>query len=341
MLLIDGSSGKSIQPKRESAYFGGGRSLRCAIRLTCVNVTLSVRLSSNRLADNCLLCYPSLDRSACLAGGPAAFFRRFIVNQSLDIGYQCHSSIELLAVNVISDVAGKQKLGRRLCRENQSSWPQWLYLALLAVLKATPSAVLRVPQVVLWLQKCWALIQQAPQLPAQRSVCFATTQASTAVSNHTFGARFRHQKTNDHRRKSYPAVVIQSGTDASKRNALKVELYRALKTVRRDRVAVELRFDIPQRHRRCRPDPKPGSERVAVNAVVALGLRRQPRDTRRRRLDGRNGIIEQVQLGLPVDVDFSAGLGEPSFENYRRLAAAGFSRQGSSPCALEKPPNID
>lgn len=199
------------QLKRESAYLWGGSFGCYATALRCCRVFLSVWCSSKRGTDRCLQCYPSLDRSAYLPSGSVTFFRRSLPQMVSDIGYQRHSLIELTTVGVNSDALTKSKLGLVLCRKNQSSLPQWLCLALQVVLKVTSSVALQAQALVLLPQKFWAQTQQAQHWLAQQSACFATTQASTAVSNFDTRALTGHIDHWNRRRGHPPAAVLYFG----------------------------------------------------------------------------------------------------------------------------------
>lgn len=212
MISAGGKMRSATQLGREVAYLWGGASGHYATAFQSGIVISAVWCSSKRLTANCLQRYPSLDRFAYLPSGPVTFFRRYRPKTVVDIGYHCLSPIELGAADINSDVSEKLELGRRLCRKNQSFWPQWLFLALLVVLKATSNVALRVQLVASWPQKCWVPIQLGQPWLVQPSAYFATTQASTAAARLTHRADVARSHQFNRRRGHAPAAVLRLGT---------------------------------------------------------------------------------------------------------------------------------
>jgi hypothetical protein len=152
MMNVGDSVKLPMQSKRESAYLWQGTSGRYANAPMCRTLGVATARSSKRAVVDCQRRYPSPDRSALYKGGPVTFFRRLATNIAIDIGYQPSLAIECIPVGVNFDATSQIKLGRRLCRKNQSSLPQWLCLALPVVLKATWNVALQAQALVLSLQ---------------------------------------------------------------------------------------------------------------------------------------------------------------------------------------------
>ncbi len=197
----------AIQSKRESAHFWGIRSRCYASAISSCNINIAGTCSSKRVSADCLQRYPSLDRPALSQGRPIALFCRSTKDIAVDIGYQPGSAIEFSAVGANSGATSKQKLGRRLCKRNQSSSQLLLYLALPVVLKATWSVASQAQALALSLQKYWVQTAQARSWPVLPLACSATTQASTAAANlNTRAPLARTYQWN--RRRSVPAAAV-------------------------------------------------------------------------------------------------------------------------------------
>lgn len=201
----------AIQSKRETAHFWGGRSRRYARRVSCSNINIAATRSSKRVIADCLQRYPSLDRSALSQGRPIAFFCRSTKDIAIVIGYQGGSAIQSAAVGAHSGATSKQKLGRRLCKRNQSLSQLLLYLALPVVLKATWSVASQARAQVLSHLKCWAQTAQAQSWPVLPQVCCATTQASTAAANLNNRALIARTHQSNRRRGISSAAVLRFG----------------------------------------------------------------------------------------------------------------------------------
>ena len=162
---------------------GSKREFRLAPRIG-KTVTVTRRMQACPVAAS-QHSYPSPCRFAAHHGKPVTFFRSFLANLDLVIGYQrnlaplCHAECANSGASVTT------QLGRILCRKHLSSLPLWPCLALQVALRATLSVVLRVQQAALSPLRCSTQIRRAQQLPVPHSACFATTRASTAVNKRT------------------------------------------------------------------------------------------------------------------------------------------------------------
>ncbi len=207
-MRISGGNGLSApQSKREFAHFWGRQSRHCSTAIYSSSVDIAARRSSKRSVASCQHRYPSLCRSALTQGRPVSVFRRLIGKKRIVIGYHSAEAIEFNAVGADSRATLKNKLGRRLCRKNQSSLPQLPYSALPVVLKATLNVASQV-QVQAWShQKCWAQTAPAQSSQVLPLACCATTQASTAAANlNTRAPLARTYQWN--RRRSVPAAAV-------------------------------------------------------------------------------------------------------------------------------------
>ncbi len=207
-MRISGGNGLSApQSKREFAHFWGRQSRHCSTAISSFSVEVAATRSSKRSVASCQHRYPSLCRSALTRGRPVSVFRRLIGKKRIVIGYHSAEAIEFNAVGADSRATLKNKLGRRLCRKNQSSLPQLPYSALPVVLKATLNVVSQVQAQAWSHQKCWAQTAPAQSSQVLPLACCVTTQASTAAANLTNRAPFaRAYQWN--RRRSVPAAAV-------------------------------------------------------------------------------------------------------------------------------------
>ena len=211
-MRLSGENGlDNMQSRRECAHFRGGKSRDCSGLVSCFKVSVVARRSSKRPVATCQHRYPSLYRSVPFLGRPVSVFRRLTAKKRIVIGYHSAEAIEFNAVGADSRATLKNKLGRRLCRKNQSSLPQLPYSALPVVLKVTSSVASQVQAQALSQLKCWAQTAQAPFLLAPQLVCCVTTQASTAAAK--LNARAPHGRNNhqSRRRGIAPAAVLRFG----------------------------------------------------------------------------------------------------------------------------------
>ena len=201
----------AIQSKRESAHFWGGTIRRFPEVLSSSNINGAETRSSKRVPADCLQRYPSLDRPALSQGRSIAFFRRSTKAIAIVIGYKVGSDIHSAAVDAHSGATSKQKLGRRLCKRNQSSSQLLLYLGLPVVLKATLNVALQVQALALSLPKFWVQTAQVQSWQVLPLVCCATTQVSTAAANRNQPALTARGYQWDRRRSMSAAAVLRFG----------------------------------------------------------------------------------------------------------------------------------
>lgn len=200
----------AIQSKRESAYFWGGRSCRFAVVDLCRNIKGATTRSSKRVIADCLQRYPSLDRPALSQGRSVAFYCRSTKDIAIDIGYQAASAIQFGAVGANTGATSKQELGRKLCKRNQSSSQQLLYLDWPVVWTTTWSAALQAQAQVLSLLKFWVLTARARSWQVLPLASFATTQVFAAKLNNRRANIARLHLWN-RRRGFAPAAVLRFG----------------------------------------------------------------------------------------------------------------------------------
>jgi len=205
-----GSDEGVIQSKRESAYFWGSRLCCYAVVDLCRNIKVAATRSSKRVIADCLQRYPSLDRPALSQGRSVAFYCRSTKDIAVDIGYQTASAIEFHAVGANSGATAKQELGRELCKRNQSSSQQLLYLDWPVVWTTTWSVASQAQAQVLSLLKFWALTAQARSWQGLPQAYFATTQAFAAELNNGRANKTLVQLWN-RRRGDAPAAVLCFG----------------------------------------------------------------------------------------------------------------------------------
>lgn len=193
------------QSKREVAHSGLLKQQSFAKQQYCLRHEIVVDHSSNWSATNSLHRYPSPNRSAYSPSRPITVFRRYGPDLLHDIGYHAGIAIHRCAVRTNSGATYETTIGLRLCKRHQSSLRQWQYLVWQVALRATQSVASQAQALALLPQKYWALTAQALSLPVLPQACFATTQASTLVSN-TPALSGRHHPAN-RRRGPSPAAV--------------------------------------------------------------------------------------------------------------------------------------
>ena len=170
------------QSKREVAYFGQVAQ-QCFSEQSSFDTVLSAAVTSS----TCPVAistyhYPSPDRPAYSPSRPMTDFRLRTSKMMGDIGYHGEIAIHRGADRTNSGAAEITTIGLRLCKRHQSFSRRWQYLVWQGAWKVTQSAALQVQQAALWLQRCWAQTALAQCLPVLPSVCFATTQVSTAAA---------------------------------------------------------------------------------------------------------------------------------------------------------------